>query len=158
MEPEDFAVDSAIKGAIGDLKKSLSPEPVDKRIRVDGNAGLHLHADYEKTKKIFFILLKNALQYSAPETPVEVSCSSADDSINIVIKDRGIGISDSLTNQVFSKYFREDNFATRNSVGNGLGLFIAKSYMDMMKGSMYFDSRQGEGSSFYLTFPLAERK
>jgi signal transduction histidine kinase len=158
MEPEDFALDAAIKGAIGDLKKSLSPEPVDTRIVLGGNAGLHIHADYEKIKRIFYILLKNALQYSAPETSVSVSCSSIDDSINIIIKDRGIGIADSIANQVFSKYFREDNFTTRNTAGNGLGLFIAKSYIDMMNGTMYFESKQGEGSSFYLTFHQALRK
>ena len=158
MEPEDFPFDAAIKGVIRDLKKSLSSEPVDTRIVLMGNDGLHIHADYEKTKKIFFVLLKNALQYSAPDTPVFITCSAADDSMNIIIKDRGIGIADSTANQVFSKYFREDNFTTRNSAGNGLGLFIAKSYIDMMKGTMYFDSKQGEGSSFYLTLPLAKGK
>jgi two-component system, OmpR family, phosphate regulon sensor histidine kinase PhoR len=152
---EDFTVDSVIKGVIADLKKSLSPMPVDTRISLTGNAGLLLYADYEKTKKIFFVLLKNALQYSAPDTPVTVSCSAAEKSINIIIKDRGIGIAESLTNQVFSKYFREDNFTTRNNAGNGLGLFIAKSYVDMMKGTMYFDSKQGEGTSFYLAFHRA---
>jgi signal transduction histidine kinase len=158
MEPEDFAVATAISGAIGDLKKSFSSEPIDTRIVFVGNAVPPIHADYEKTKKIFFVLLKNALRYSAPDAPVFILFSVDDDSMNIIIKDRGIGIADSLANQVFSKYFREDNFATRNNAGNGLGLFIAKSYIDMMNGTMYFDSKQGEGSSFYLTFPLATRK
>jgi signal transduction histidine kinase len=158
METEEFPVDAAIKSAIGDLEKSLSPEIVKNRICFKGDAGVHVQADYEKTKKIFFVLLKNALQYSAPDTPVEVSCCAADGSINIVIKDRGIGISSSMANQVFSKYFREDNFATRNSAGNGLGLFIAKSYIDLMNGSMYFDSKQGEGTSFYVTLPMLGRK
>jgi signal transduction histidine kinase len=158
FEPEDFSVDAAIKGAINDLKKSLLPEIVDTRIRMEGNAGRVIHADYEKTKKIFYILLKNALQYSPPETPVTVSCSVTDEFINLIIKDRGIGIADSLYSQVFTKYFREDNFATRNTTGNGLGLFIAKSYVDMMDGTMYFDSKQGEGSSFYVTLPVTGRK
>ncbi len=158
MEPENFTVDTAIKGAIGDLKKSLPGGHSDTRIISTGDAGICIRADYEKTKKIFFVLLKNALQYSAPETPVMVSYSGADDFINIVIKDRGIGIAESLSGQVFSKYFREDNFTTRNIAGNGLGLFIAKSYVEMMNGTIYFDSKQGEGTSFYITFPAIGRK
>jgi len=154
---EDFPVDAAITSAITELKKTLPPEIGGKGIMFRENAELKVHADYEKTKKIFFLLMKNALQYSGPDASAEVSCSDAGDSINIIIKDHGIGISDSMTNQVFSKYFREDNFTTRNSAGNGLGLFIAKSYIDLMKGSMYFNSKQGEGTSFHVTLPPAGR-
>jgi signal transduction histidine kinase len=157
MEPENFTVEAAIKGAIGDLKKSLPNDQTDTRIITEGDAGICIQADYEKTKKIFFVILKNALQYSAPDTPVMVLCSTADDSINIIIKDRGIGIAEDLSSRVFSKYFREDNLATRNNAGNGLGLFIAKSYVDMMKGTMYFSSKQDEGTSFYVTLPATVR-
>ena len=158
LEIEVFPVYAAIASAMGDLKKSLPPEIVGKRIIAQENTELLVNADFEKMKKIFFVLLKNALQYSAADTSVEVLCSDMDDSINITIKDRGIGISDSIADQVFGKFFREDNFTTRNSPGNGLGLFIAKSYIELMNGTIFFESKHGEGTSFHITLPLHGRK
>jgi len=158
LEIEVFPVYAAIASAIGDLKKTFSPEIVQKRIISEENIELLVNADFVKTKKIFFVLLKNALQYSAADSPVEVSCSALDDSINIIIKDHGIGISDSMADQIFGKFFREDNFTTRNSAGNGLGLFIAKSYIELMNGAIFFESKHGEGTSFHITLPLHGRK
>jgi two-component system, OmpR family, phosphate regulon sensor histidine kinase PhoR len=158
VELEDFPIDKAILAAIEALKKTLSPEIVDTRVIFTKNSDHHVLADFEKTKRIFFILIKNGLHYSPPESPVEVSLSNASDSINITIKDRGIGIQDSMTPLVFSKYFREDNDITRNRPGNGLGLFIAKSYIDLMKGSVYFETKQGEGTLFHVSLPLHGRK
>ena len=154
---EDFPIDKAIIGAIEALKKTLPPEIVEKRIIFNKNNGLHVLADFEKAKKIFFILIKNGLNYSPPETPVEVSLSIAADSINVTIKDHGVGIQESMKPLVFSKYFREDNDITRICAGNGLGLFIAKSYIDIMKGSIYFETKQGKGTSFHVSLPLHGR-
>jgi two-component system, OmpR family, phosphate regulon sensor histidine kinase PhoR len=153
LELEDFPVDKAISAAIEALKNTFSTGIVGKRVVFSGNADLRIFADFEKTKKIFFILIKNGLHYSPAEAPVEISVSGAADSIDVAIKDRGIGIRDSMRNQVFGKYFREDNDITRGLAGNGLGLYIAKAYVELMKGSIYFESKQGEGTRFHLSFP-----
>jgi signal transduction histidine kinase len=157
LELEEFSVGLAFSRAIADLKKVLLPDTIGARISCVGNMKCFIRADFEKTKKVFTILLKNALQYSAPDAPVEVACASSSGNVSIQIKDSGIGISGKMTEFVFSKYFREDNPATRNRAGNGLGLFIAKSYVELMNGSIYFESRQGAGTSFYVTFPEIER-
>ena len=157
LELEDFSVGSALKRAVGDLGKSLSLKTVNARISFNGNPELFVRADFDKTKKVFTVLLKNALQYSAPDAPVKVACTSVPGYANIQFKDSGVGIAEKMTGFVFSKYFREDNPATRNSTGNGLGLFIARSYIELMKGSIYFESRQGAGTSFNVSLPLIER-
>ena len=157
LEPESFAIGSALSRAVHDLGKSLSLKTVTTRISFAGDPELFVRADFDKTKKVFSILLKNALQYSAPDAPVEVMCTSAPGYVNIQVKDSGIGIAEKMAGFVFSKYFREDNPMTRNSAGNGLGLFIAKSYIELMKGSMYFESAPGAGTRFNVSLPLTER-
>ena len=157
LEPESFAIGSALSRAVHDLGKSLSLKTVTTRISFAGDPDLFVRADFDKTKKVFSILLKNALQYSAPDAPVEVMCTSAPGYVNIQVKDSGIGIAEKMAGFVFSKYFREDNPMTRNSAGNGLGLFIAKSYIELMKGSMYFESAPGAGTRFNVSLPLTER-
>jgi signal transduction histidine kinase len=129
---EDFPVNRAIVAAIETLKKSFSPEIINNRVLLAPCGDIHILADFEKIKKIFIILIKNGLLYSGNDAPVEISLSNAGDSIEVTIKDRGIGITDSIKNQVFEKYFRDDNDVTRSRAGNGLGLFIAKSYTDLM--------------------------
>ena len=157
LEQEDFTIGSALARAVADVGKSLSPETLKNRISFAGNRELFVRADFEKTKKVFSVILKNALQYSAPDTPVEVACTSVPGYVNIKVKDFGVGITEKMTDFVFSKYFREDNPATRNSGGNGLGLFIARSYIELMKGTIYFESRQGAGTSFNVSLPMIER-
>jgi two-component system, OmpR family, phosphate regulon sensor histidine kinase PhoR len=157
LEMEDFTVGSALTRAVADLGKSLSLKTVNTRISFAGDPGLFVRADFDKTKKVFIVLLKNALQYSAPDTPVKVVCTRVPGYVNIQVKDSGVGITEKMMDFVFSKYFREDNPATRNSAGNGLGLFIARSYIELMKGSIYFESRQGAGTSFNVTLPVIER-
>ena len=76
LELEDFSVGSALTRAVADLGKSLSLKTVNTRISFNGNPELFVRADFDKTKKVFTVLLKNALQYSAPDTPVEVACTS----------------------------------------------------------------------------------
>jgi signal transduction histidine kinase len=157
LELEDFTVGSALTRAVADLGKTLSLKTVNTRISFSGNPELFVRADFDKTKKVFTTLIKNALQYSASDMPVKVACTRIPGYVNIQVRDCGIGITEKMTDFVFSKYFREDNPTTRNSTGNGLGLFIARSYIELMKGSIYFESRQGAGTSFNVSLPLIER-
>jgi signal transduction histidine kinase len=156
LESEHFPIDKAIAAAIETVKKSIPAAVVARRVDFAAAPGVSIAADFEKTKKIFSILIKNGLQYSTADSPVKIASSPTGDSVDVTVKDRGVGIKESAANLVFGKYFREDNEFTRNQPGNGLGLFIAKAYVELMKGSIYFESKQGEGTAFHVSFPQAK--
>ncbi|HRH32434.1 MAG TPA: HAMP domain-containing sensor histidine kinase, partial [bacterium] len=74
-------------------------------------------------------------------------------SIAVEISDTGYGIPKQQQDKIFDKFFRADNVLDKDEPGTGLGLYIAKSVIEAMGGNIWFVSREGKGSTFYITVP-----
>jgi signal transduction histidine kinase len=74
-----------------------------------------------------------------------------DAQIAVVIEDQGIGIPESEQEQVFERYYRGSN--TTGIVGSGVGLYLVKTIIELHKGSVALNSREGEGSQFTVQLP-----
>ena len=70
------------------------------------------------------------------------------------VKDTGIGIPTSQHNRVFGRFFRADNAVKTETEGTGLGLFIAKNIIEAHSGKIWFESQEGEGTTFYFVLPI----
>lgn len=158
LDIEDFAVSNALGRAVDEIGKMQAPfADVRRRLFMTGEADRRVRADFGKTKKIFSVLLKNALLYADGDTPVEARFSETDDNAAVCIKDQGTGIAEKSLPLLFGKYFREDTALTRRHEGNGLGLFIAKSYAELMGGTIHCESTMGKGSAFSVSLPAKKR-
>ena len=156
LMPETFSIADVLERSVAGLEKTeMQSQDIRQRLKFSGNLELKTTADFEKTKRILSNLLKNALQYSGGESPVELICSSTGGALSIQVRDAGPGFTKAELPLVFTKYFRADTAGTRAIEGNGLGLFIAKSFADLMAGSLYCESEEGRGASFFLTLPKA---
>jgi signal transduction histidine kinase len=156
MDSEEFTVSAPLNRAVEELSKM--PEPcgsVRRRLVLKGSFEVPVAADFEKLKKVFFNLIKNGLMYSPEKSSVVVECVDAAGFVDIKVQDRGIGISSESIPLLFGKFFREPNQVTKIAEGNGLGLFIAKSFIELMKGTIYCESVQGKGSVFFMSLPRA---
>ncbi|NUM25288.1 MAG: HAMP domain-containing histidine kinase [Candidatus Buchananbacteria bacterium] len=71
------------------------------------------------------------------------------------IKDSGIGISDEDQNKLFTRFFRSKKVLTSKTEGTGLGLYITKSIVNLHRGDIWFTSKLGSGSTFYISLPIA---
>jgi len=150
LEFEVFPVGEALRRAVEDIGKA--PE-LAGRIERSGGMELSIRADFEKTKQILRHVLKNACIFTPGNSPISVRAVPAGAGVTIEVRDRGIGIPEGKMNMLFTKFFRDDNEITRQVHGNGLGLYIARSYAGLMGGSIYCESAAGKGSSFFLTLP-----
>jgi two-component system sensor histidine kinase VicK len=156
IDIENFAVSMALNRAADEIGKMPAPfSGMRQRLFLTGAQDGRVRADFGKTRKIFSVLLKNAVLYSSGDAPIEARFSETDDGITACIKDRGTGIAEKNLMSIFEKYFREDTNQTRRYEGNGLGLFIAKSYAELMGGSLYCESVEGKGSAFFVSLPSA---
>lgn len=156
LDPETFSIADVLDRTVDCLEKTeLQSNDIRSRLRFSGKLDLQTTADFEKTKRILMNLLKNALQYSGENKQVELICNNTGDTITIQVRDAGPGFPKDKLPLVFTKFFRADTPRMREIEGNGLGLFIAKSYADLMDGSLYCESEEGRGSSFFLTLPKA---
>ena len=86
-----------------------------------------------------------------------VSPSVGPPAIQFFIKDTGIGIPENMREAVFEKFMQADVSSTRPFDGSGLGLSIAKAYVEMLGGKIWFESEFGKGTVFYFTIPYQAR-
>ena len=101
-------------------------------------------------------LLSNSCKYSPVGATVAVTARPVDGYVWIDFADTGIGISQADQAQLFTKFFRVDNSATRTVSGTGLGLFITKHLVSAQGGQIWVQSQEGMGSTFSFTLPSAD--
>ena len=116
----------------------------------------HIDADERLTTKVFTNLISNAVKYSHEDGTVEVSGNIYnEDFIEFIVKDKGIGISETNNERIFNiaKLFSTEG--TKGEKGSGLGLTLSKQIVEKHGGALWFYSKEGKGSEFHFTLPSA---
>jgi signal transduction histidine kinase len=114
-------------------------------VRVRGDAG--------RVAQILDNLLNNAVKYSGPGDPIEVSLTVEGDQARVRIADHGVGVPVGERNMLFTPFYRTSR--TRDMPGTGLGLHISKRLAERHGGGLALEDSSGVGSVFTLTLPLA---
>lgn len=97
-------------------------------------------------------LLKNAIQYSNPNSIIIVKSFKNDGLFNISIQDFGIGIARNEQEKIFEKFYRTDKSRNKNSGGTGLGMSIMKKIIDIHKGIIKIKSEENIGTTITISF------
>jgi signal transduction histidine kinase len=111
-----------------------------------------LSTDREKLYAILINLVKNAIKYTAKGT-IEFGYETKGDYIEFFVKDTGVGISKSRQKAVFERFIQADFKDKMARQGAGLGLSIAKAYVELLGGKIWVESELEKGSTFYFTLP-----
>lgn len=102
-------------------------------------------------------LLSNAIKYTPEGGRISLTVDKVDRNLAIDISDSGYGMPKSQISKVFTKFFRADNIKTKEPDGTGLGLYIVKSVLDRIGGTISFDTEEGKGTSFHVTIPFQSK-
>ena len=102
-------------------------------------------------------MIGNALKFTKSWS-VELFIAGNDLELQFCIKDTGIGISTDKQKMIFNSFIQADYSATRKFEGTGLGLTIAKAYVEMLNGKLWLESEEFIGSAFYFTIPNGYKK
>src|SRR4029434_10169039 len=81
---------------------------------------------------------------------------AATPAVQLVVSDSGIGISRDQVAKIFEPFFQVDSASTRAFGGTGLGLTLAKAYVEAHGGKIWVDTTPGQGSTFTATFPVRD--
>ena len=114
---------------------------------------LMLNIDRDKIKLSLGNVLSNSIKYSHENGKVLISFKKRGKEAVVRIKDDGIGIPQAQHKRIFEKFFRAHNIAQAD-YGTGLGLSIAKSIIETNGGRIWFKSKEGGGTIFYIGLPL----
>jgi PAS domain S-box-containing protein len=117
-----------------------------------------VRADPSPVGLIVSNLISNALKYSPPEAPVEVTVAVGDDGAIVSVHDHGNGIPAPERERIFDRFYQIESAHTRSIGGAGLGLYIARRLAEAMSGRLWVDSEPGRGSTFSFSLPLAREE
>jgi signal transduction histidine kinase len=115
-------------------------------------------ADKEKIRVVFQNLLENAIKYSNQHSKIFILLKESKTEVEISVKDSGIGISKEGQKKIFEKFYRDPTAQKKEVVGSGIGLFTTKEIVEKHSGKIWFESKEGEGTTFYFTVPIYKGK
>jgi PAS domain S-box-containing protein len=115
-----------------------------------------VYTDSEKLYAILTNLVKNAIKFTE-EGSIEFGYEKKGELLEFYVKDTGIGMNPEQNKIIFERFRQGNETLTRNYEGAGLGLSIAKSYVEMLGGEIWIESEESKGSTFYFTIPFKSR-
>jgi heavy metal sensor kinase len=130
---------------------------IQKRIELVSDIDSHpivVRGDSEALRRLFFILIDNAIKYTSEGGRVDIKLKAASGYAMIQVADTGVGIAESDLAHIFDRFWRADRVRSRGMGGAGLGLSIARWIVDQHNGSIEVRSSPGKGSTFTVKIPL----
>jgi len=125
------------------------------RLKLENDStSIALNADEELIKRMILNLLDNAVKYTPEGGEISLALEKHNGSAEIVVRDTGIGLSQTDQQRVFDRFYRVDKARSRALGGAGLGLSIARSIVEAHGGNITVDSTPRHGSTFTVSLPL----
>lgn len=147
-----------VRGLVDDLYNEYAPQAEAKKLHFNLDLGTHLGdvvASRLYLKELLQNFITNAIKYTK-EGSVTLQISRKNDKITFAVKDTGIGISKTDQAKIFNKFYRSEDYRTRETGGTGLGLYVAVKLAKKLGTKIDMHSRLNHGSTF--SFTLSDKK
>lgn len=154
VELEEFDMTALIEESLANFVNLITSKNL--KLKKSLQLNLKVKADKFKTREILDNLISNAVKYTE-KGAIEVSLEEDDNMVKVMVSDTGSGISERDRSKLFTKFGRGLQGQKMAKLGGstGLGLYIAKNYVEKMSGKIGFTSKPDQGSIFWFTLPKA---
>ena len=153
ITPKKVLLEKAAEEVIKDLSLAASEKTISLSLNKVGQGSTSVRTDNLIIKEVISNLVSNAIKYTSEAGSVRVEIRGRARDVLVSVHDTGWGIPAGAHDQVFSKFFRATNIVKRETTGTGLGLYLVKGLLDRLGGTIWFDSVEGKGTTFYFTLP-----
>jgi two-component system sensor histidine kinase/response regulator len=156
LEIETFDVRTTVQELIGTMDALIRQNGNTLAVTFDGDPGT-MTADATKTRQILFNLLSNAAKFTSQGAiALRVSRTTVDDvpSIEFVVTDTGIGVTEEQKARLFRPFVQADTSIARKYGGTGLGLALVSRFCAMMGGTVVVETPDGGGARFTVHLPI----
>jgi signal transduction histidine kinase len=151
LQSEKFELSAVVKEVSSDIQL-VAPN---HRISVVDGQPVTIEGDSEKIAQVVTNFLTNAIKYSPEGKEITVTVTHDDKFARVSVRDEGIGVKQEEQNQIFQRFYRSKFNQNISYSGFGIGLYISAEIIQKHEGTIGVESREGKGSIFYFTLPLA---
>ena len=145
----EFYLDEQIRKCILLLEKDWAKKNIE--FDIDLNE-IRYYSNEEMLSHVWLNILNNAIKFTPEKGTVTVKCYHDSSNITVKIIDNGIGMDDKTQRHIFDKFYQGD--ASHTSIGNGLGLPLAKRVVTLCGGKISVKSQMGKGTTFIVRLPI----
>ncbi|MCC6723092.1 MAG: PAS domain-containing sensor histidine kinase [Saprospiraceae bacterium] len=146
-----FNITSFCHEVVDDMHGLLKPGQ--EIVQIHENCDIEVCLDKKILKNVIYNLVSNASKYSDAGKAITCRMRVSDHKLHIEVEDQGIGIPEEDQPHLFERFFRAHN--VENIQGTGLGLNIVKRYLNLLDGTISFNSKPGAGTVFRINIPLS---
>lgn len=140
---------------IKNITYTYESKALEKNIKIEYELNeVFAYVDKEKFSQVIVNILVNAIKYTNYGGTILIKVENYDDSINISIKDNGIGIPKEELHYIFERFYRVDKSRSKDTGGIGVGLAISKAIVSEHGGDILVYSEFGQGSEFVIKLPV----
>lgn len=154
--PENFDLNDNIQSIYEIFKNQANFKNINVRMDISGEK--IVYADPNMIGTVVRNLLSNALKFTHENGQIIIRTQQKDDLIEFSISDNGKGILPEDLKRIFEDKGLKTTKGTSNETGSGLGLLLAKDFIQQNKGLIWVESKPGKGSLFTFTLPLSKPK
>ena len=151
LEQEPIDLQAIAADAIADAR-AVAPQ---REIKLASSGPVIVNGDDTRLRQVLGNLVRNALVHTPPQTPIDVSLSTADSVAKLAVTDHGPGLDPEEVDRIFEPFYRADLSRSRDSGGAGLGLSIVSAVVTAHGGHVVVRETDGGGATFEVELPLA---
>jgi signal transduction histidine kinase len=153
LEVATFDLPLAIDNARTFVRERATKHGINLDVTVDERLG-DFAGDERKIKQILLNLLSNAVKFTPEGGRIGISARQADGSVEISVSDTGIGIAPEDQAKIFEEFRQVGGDYAHKKEGTGLGLTLAKKFVELHGGKIWVESEVGKGSTFTFMLPI----
>ena len=121
-------------------------------------ANIPMLFDPDKMEKIICNLISNACKFTSENGVIKLTVNIVSPFLEITVKDTGMGIPKDRLSHIFNRFYQVDSSTTREYEGTGIGLALTKELVELHKGQISVNSKEGEGTEFIIFLPYGDLK
>lgn len=150
VRPTYLNLQEEVKGAFDLLNVFAQQKSISLVSHV--NIGVKVFVDKDNFDLVLRNLVANAIKFSKHNSRIEISSTTANNTVTIAVKDEGVGMKPEVLRSLFSEQVKI-GYGTNGEHGTGIGLLICKEFIEKNNGTIKVESEYGKGSTFYITLP-----
>jgi signal transduction histidine kinase len=152
LEPSRFSLAEVLEHGMLIVGERASRHAIQFDLEVDPAIGTIL-ADERKIKQVVFNLVSNAVKFTPDGGRITVTARVVGDEVQVLVRDTGVGIAENERERIFESFVQVGQSPDRAHEGTGLGLALARAFVELHGGRIWVESQPGVGSEFGFSLP-----